>query len=136
MCKWGTAETVKLAEINLKSCTKEQHKKRAIILKLQEDEERIDSCIASIVQALNNYEIMTIVSCCGHGKTFGNIYLKDGRILLIINDGNKYRANTHAYLIRMVVRNIIGSYKVKLRIKRDNFIWRIKELLGKNKNGQ
>ena len=133
MCKWGTIEKVKLMEI-YSGLNSEQYK---IYLKktgLREGEEFIDSCIVPLVQALNNGGIKTTASCCGHGKTFGDIWLQD-RILLII-DRNKYRTNKHKYLIKMVLNHILGSYKVRLRIKKDNFIWRVKELLGKNKESQ
>ncbi|MCK5601619.1 hypothetical protein KAR91_07120 [Candidatus Pacearchaeota archaeon] len=46
----------------------------------------IDSCIAPIVQALNNAGIATVASCCGHNKRPGNIVLKDGRELIIVPD--------------------------------------------------
>jgi|SRR3989304_9383533 len=40
----------------------------------------IDSCIAPIVKALQDANIITTSSCCGHGKTNGYIVLGD-RIL-------------------------------------------------------
>ena len=49
----------------------------------------IDSCIASIVEALNKSGIRTIASCCGHGKINGSIILADGRELLIRDDPYK-----------------------------------------------
>lgn len=30
---------------------------------------KVDSCIAPLVQVLNDYGIQTVSSCCGHGKT-------------------------------------------------------------------
>ena len=30
---------------------------------------KIDSCIAPLIQMLNDYGIQTVSSCCGHGKT-------------------------------------------------------------------
>jgi len=30
---------------------------------------KVDSCIAPLVQMLNDYGIQTIACCCGHGKT-------------------------------------------------------------------
>ena len=68
MCKWGTHTKVRLMEIDLKGLTKKQNKKRAKILGLTEREELIDSCIAPLVQILNDYGIKTISCCCGHGK--------------------------------------------------------------------
>lgn len=47
------------------------------------DTKGIDSCIADLVQALNNAGIYTAQSCCGHGKGNGRIDLHDGRILYI-----------------------------------------------------
>ena len=43
----------------------------------------IDHCIHQIVAALNAGGVSTLSSCCGHGKTKGNIVLEDGRILII-----------------------------------------------------
>lgn len=43
----------------------------------------IDTCIASIVEALENGEIKMLGSCCGHGKGPGEILLIDGRKLRI-----------------------------------------------------
>jgi hypothetical protein len=43
----------------------------------------IDSCIASIVKALEKGGVKMRASCCGHFKTDGRIDLEDGRILII-----------------------------------------------------
>lgn len=43
----------------------------------------IDSCIASVVKALNDAKIYTASSCCGHGKADGEIMLHDGRVIII-----------------------------------------------------
>lgn len=68
MCKWGTYAKVELFEIDLSGLTKEQNKIRAKKLGLSEKGELIDSCIAPLVQMLNDYKIKTVSSCCGHGK--------------------------------------------------------------------
>lgn len=47
----------------------------------------IDSCIATIVAALENGNVLMEVSCCGHGKGDGGILLQDGRKLIIKNMG-------------------------------------------------
>lgn len=44
----------------------------------------IDICIADIVAALNAANIVTVASCCGHGKISGSICLQDGRELSVI----------------------------------------------------
>jgi len=46
-------------------------------------EKKIDSCIASIVKALQEGGIDMRASCCGHGKGNGKILLQDGRKLTI-----------------------------------------------------
>lgn len=46
----------------------------------------VDSCIATIVQSLNACGVITVASCCGHGKRPGNIALADGRELVIVLD--------------------------------------------------
>lgn len=48
----------------------------------------IDFCIADIVAALNAANIITVASCCGHGKTDGVISLEDGRELNIKRDND------------------------------------------------
>jgi hypothetical protein len=46
----------------------------------------IDACIAPIVKALTEAGLITIASCCGHGKPLGNIALKDGRERILAKD--------------------------------------------------
>jgi len=74
MCKWGTNTILLLprASGSLESVG-------------------IDSCIASIVEALNKSGIRTIASCCGHGKIDGSIILADGRELLVRDDPYKQK---------------------------------------------
>lgn len=43
----------------------------------------IDECIKPLVKALNDSGLETIASCCGHGRTNGNIALRDGREIII-----------------------------------------------------
>jgi len=51
----------------------------------------IDICIADLVAGLNAANIITVASCCGHGKQDGSIVLEDGRELLIRKfDGKNY----------------------------------------------
>jgi hypothetical protein len=57
-----------------------------------------DPCIAPIVRALNESDLLavpsrlnpagvrTVASCCGHGKRPGRVSLADGRELLIVPD--------------------------------------------------
>ena len=45
----------------------------------------IDSDIVDLVRALNENGIITVSSCSGHGKEYGHIWLKDGRVLIILN---------------------------------------------------
>ncbi len=47
----------------------------------------IDHCIADIVAALNAANIITMASCCGHGKQDGIINLEDGREIIIKMEG-------------------------------------------------
>jgi hypothetical protein len=46
----------------------------------------VDECIAHMVQALNEYDIETVASCCGHGRFPGSIALADGREILVMTD--------------------------------------------------
>ena len=70
MCKWGTEEIVMLCKPRTNGVTTA----------------KVDSCIAPIVRALNNADIQTVASCCGHNKRPGNIALADGRELFIVPD--------------------------------------------------
>jgi hypothetical protein len=46
----------------------------------------VDLCISDIVAALNASNIPTMgMSCCGHGEQDGEIWLRDGRVLIIQN---------------------------------------------------
>jgi ribosomal protein L32E len=71
VCKWGTLKKVKL-------CKPSGLSKRIEI--------NVDACIADLIQALNNANIETVASCCGHGKGLGIVSLKDGRELHISPD--------------------------------------------------
>lgn len=73
MCKWGT-DTICYVPIPAHlSYTGEE----------RWDYKAVDSCIAPIVNALNNAGIYTSSCCCGHGKSDGIISLQDGRELII-----------------------------------------------------
>lgn len=74
MCKWGT-ETLLLVPID---------PALAYNGEFRWDIKGIDSCIADLVQALNAAGIYTSNSCCGHGQRDGEIFLHDGRKLIIV----------------------------------------------------
>ena len=75
MCDWGVTEAV-LVKIPVDLACDGRTKWRLV---------GIDACIAPIVRALQLGGIDMQGSCCGHGKKEGNIYLQDGRLLLILN---------------------------------------------------
>ena len=75
MCKWGNTKTIHVTISPNLSHTGKVFKKAA----------KIDSCIAPIVEALEKQGIHMLSSCCGHGKTNGQIDLADGRKLVILN---------------------------------------------------
>ena len=79
MCQWGTEELLTVTIPARLSHTREA--RQAV--------KGIDACLAPLVQALNDAGIVTISSCCGHGKEDGVIILADGR-QLVIRDGTKY----------------------------------------------
>lgn len=70
MCKQGTYSSVAIKGVKLST---------------------IDSCIAPIVQALNDAGVETIASCCGHGNYCGVISLKDGREIMIARNYEEAR---------------------------------------------
>lgn len=76
MCEWGDTALVyvKIAA-DLSATGAEQWKHKAI-----------DSCIANLVRVLQGGGIDMRGSCCGHGGMFGNIYLQDGRVLVIATE--------------------------------------------------
>jgi hypothetical protein len=47
------------------------------------DTKLVDSCLADLVEALNQAGILTRSSCCGHGRSPGSILLQDGRELAV-----------------------------------------------------
>ena len=47
------------------------------------EQKAIDSCIVSLVDALNRAGHYTAGCCCGHHRTNGNIVLHNGHILII-----------------------------------------------------
>lgn len=81
--KWRFLDTKEIVN-NEKACC--FCGKEPIILKNDKKSYHVDACIAPIVKALNNANIETIASCCGHGEVKGRIALRDGRELVIFNE--------------------------------------------------
>ena len=75
MCKWGTYKKVR---VKIPADLSSTGKTRWVI-------EKIDFCIADIVEALQKAGIDMRSSCCGHNKCEGEIRFQDGRGLLILN---------------------------------------------------
>lgn len=73
MCSWGTTIPVRVKIPADLSFDGMERWKTA----------QIDSCIASIVRALQKGGVSMRSSCCGHGKGQGEIILQDGRILKV-----------------------------------------------------
>ncbi|MCE5270784.1 hypothetical protein LLH00_05820 [bacterium] len=69
MCKQGEVVVVMLAHTTSRGTTHVE----------------VDACIAPLVRALNEGNIQTVASCCGHGRIPGNIALEDGRELMIVD---------------------------------------------------
>ena len=83
------------------ACSGEEHWTRA----------KIDSCVAPLVRALQEGGIDMRGSCCGHGKTLGEIHLQDGRLLLILDvaeAGDYLAAGTDDARLEVLAR---GLYK-------------------------
>lgn len=76
MCKWGTSTQLIV--------TIPQHLSHTGVER--QDVKDIDSCIAGIVRALNDAGVITVASCCGHGKRPGSIALSDGREIVVAPD--------------------------------------------------
>lgn len=75
MCKWGSTTRVK---VKIPADLSHTGKERMAF-------QRIDSCIAPIVRALQIAGIDMRGSCCGHNKCEGDIHLQDGRALIILD---------------------------------------------------
>jgi len=73
MCKWGTEDIIEISTSQgIKTIT-------------------VDRCISPIIKSLNNANIETIASCCGHGNTFGGIILRGGRYLVIVDKWEDFK---------------------------------------------
>ena len=46
----------------------------------------VDRCIWDLINKLNSAGIVTISSCCGHGRRPGSVILGNGQELLLIKD--------------------------------------------------
>lgn len=88
--KWAFSKTDKKIDrgIPCKKCGKE-----CDLVKLQKPREldggmfvSVDTCISSLVQALNDSGFKTEAACCGHGNRPGRISLEDGREFFIASD--------------------------------------------------
>lgn len=121
MCKWGTTEKV-LVKIpaDLSNTGKEEWRKMGI-----------DKCIAPLVRALQKGGIDMNTSCCGHGGNLGDIHLQDGRILLIANRPYSYSNSRTRYFLKVAFENWTYSTKIRLRVRRNNFLWKLKKLFRK-----
>ena len=119
MCKWGTTKTIELnIPANLSSTGRKKLKKV-----------EIDSCIVFLVKALNSAGILTVASCCGHGKHPGNIALADGREIIIIpnfetarkteDDECSKTASLPFELMRKDAMYIINAKSYEKRLQRD-----------------
>lgn len=60
MCKWGT-------DIKINLAYPREHSKRTYAY--------VDSCIAPLVQLMNDLKIHTVGCCCGHYKGEGSILI-------------------------------------------------------------
>lgn len=83
MCKWGTEKKVitfqqwQEGHINQDSVLDEYLKSLPALT-------RVDSCLAELVEILNQYRIQTIAACCGHGKTpYSGIRIHPKNVLLL-----------------------------------------------------
>jgi tRNA(Phe) wybutosine-synthesizing methylase Tyw3 len=87
MCQWGDSLILEVTVPAHLSYTGEARRKKI----------GIDRCIAPIVKALNDAGIVTVSSCCGHGKRPGDIALADGRELIICHDFETARQVDNAF---------------------------------------
>ncbi len=81
MCKWGNTKKLQV--------TIPAHLSHTGVERV--DEKDIDSCIYEFVKMLNDNGIITIASCCGHGKQPTNIALYDGREVIVARNFDEAR---------------------------------------------
>jgi hypothetical protein len=80
MCEHGN--TVKMLVPNMPNPTKAGTGEDGFDWEVQ----NVDRCLAPTIGALNSGGIYTVSCCCGHGESLGHIWLRDGRILIIIQE--------------------------------------------------
>lgn len=81
MCKHGTEVVMEVTIPASDSHTGEAYRKSV----------GVDSCLATMVKALNDGGIATRACCCGHGHRVPSIALWDGRWIVVLTDA-EYRA--------------------------------------------
>ena len=105
MCKHGTCEIV-----NVKITADRSHTRKAYYRDMP-----IDKCIAPIVRALQEGGIDMNGSCCGHGRCAGNIFLADGRELVILESEESEMYRTRANMpdtdINEYIRGLTRDYE-------------------------
>lgn len=69
----------------------------------------VDSCVAPLVETLNDAGCRTVASCCGHGRRPGNIALADGRELIIASTYDEARRIENLFPL-----NINGEVRVEV----------------------
>lgn len=91
MCKWRDTVTIAVPDIR-KSRAGERGREYVEVNPHTPVPADVDRCIALIVKALNVAGLITVQSCCGHGKQPGSIALVDGREVFIVQDYATARA--------------------------------------------
>jgi len=105
MCKWGDIVAMGLTIPAHLSHTGKAYKKLV----------GIDRCMVSIVRCLNDNDLITVASCCGHGNAPGNISLADGREIIIARSWEEARKMESVLEI-----NIHGETKTDLVERRNH----------------
>lgn len=72
-------------------------------------EKGYDKCISPIIKALNDNNIETVGSCCGHGEFPGLIELKNGRWLIIAKNEDSFKRKDN----KIVVTEITNTNCIK-----------------------
>lgn len=79
MCKWGTYAPVNVIHRNNDDYKDGWH------------QIYVDSCIAPLIQQMNNQGIITVGCCCGHGKDVGWVQIDSISEPLLAQHGYRYR---------------------------------------------
>jgi hypothetical protein len=125
MCEWGTTTEMEVTIPAHLSYTGQARRKMV----------GIDSCVASIVAALNAGGVPTVASCCGHGKRPGNVALGDGRELIVAPNFSTAREVEQAFPRTSAAKGGSASVTIWLDVWQDRLTGGLQVSIGDESGG-